>query len=206
MMFSYPTSQEDTEARADLVIEGTIAFWYRDIIPGIKSSINVIGEHFLFKETPRIIKASSRGRRIHSIVPTAGFWAYSSQVNCKIGDTIRVSLLWHQNTQGLLTLMPYPSDHSVIDPTNGKSMLCRSLASSPILDMPLRWIFLDRSDINDPVAFRLSSLGPQTNDATTAFNIWNQAWPNLPPKVTFQIIYLHEDPPVPDPWSLHIMV
>jgi hypothetical protein len=211
MQWSEYVDEADSIKRADLVLEGKIGFKYFDVIPGIISRSLIIGEHFLFSERPKVVRSSGRGKAIFDVLPNAGFWAYNPHLLCSVGDVVRVALLWHINPAGLPTLMPYPSRSSVVDANTGERLLFWDIessrrpkfASSIITDMPLRWAYMAYSGVNDPVEGRLSPFGPGTNDATSAYNVWTQAWPSLPPKVTFRALYEFEDPPVPDKTPAH---
>jgi hypothetical protein len=97
------------------------------------------------------VRSSSLGRAIINAFPDIGFWTFSGDVAAKCGDEVRAALVRHENTEGVITLMPYPcTPHAVVALKDYKPQLYAE--GDAVTDLPLSFLFalyLDPSSENE---------------------------------------------------------
>ncbi len=201
---SYPVllAADDLGQRSDVVGEGTIAFAYDDIIPGVVP--RQMGTHYLFGNDATTVSLNGLGARIGDAWKRVGFWAYKNDLRCQPGNRVRVHLLQHLNAEGYLTLMPFScSDHSIVSAGSRESF--HATAFSPadaaslrrINDLPARYAHLtNRFEANEMIRrFNEAPFLGWRDDVTPAFNIWLSAWA-ANPRVSFAKYVTPGEPPV----------
>ncbi len=186
MSWSHSCNQEETEESSPIILEGKIVHFYEDIIPGVFPRI--VGTHWLFEQKPHIVKLSPMGQAIINSLSDIGFWTLPGDLNLVIGTNIRACLVLHENSEGYLTLMPFPcSDYSVMDISKGVGIIGKGVGD-PITDLPISFHFQmligspNENEINGWELAEGGIFGPAINIMRTASDniTWESVW-DLPP-------------------------
>ncbi|MEQ1830825.1 MAG: matrixin family metalloprotease [Pirellula sp.] len=186
MLWSRSISLTEVHSDADIVVEGEVAYVYSDRIPGLDKRDSDIGVHHLLKDDVKVVTSNHLGRRLWDSMSSYGFWTYRGHTSLKIGDRVRIALLWHQNADFIPVFFPYPGAESVTDLRGDKISMFLTVDNGHILDMPLRYgVIFGQFDPYPDIWYRLFGIFGSVPDTDLSYGVWRQAWPGNP-QVTYR--------------------
>lgn len=176
MSFAFDLTLAETIASADLVLEGTIAFRYRDMLPG--TSPRQWGTHWFLEldgvKVDRCPQFFPNGNPLNDLplLLQLGFWTVEStpgqNPTCSVGENVTVHLQFAPNTGGYAVLTPVSgSDYGIVDPRSGRSFF-------PTVECGVTKLPRDYPALSIAYGI-LSDIKPWGRDLEWAARRWNEA-------------------------------